>query len=101
MKQTATHTLLVPVEPDGKCYTELTFRRMKARDTLVSEDNDSQIMAGYLMFAAMADVPVDVILELDMDDLDAVGEIVTPLMGKQAVARMALARAEAAKAGAN
>jgi hypothetical protein len=55
---------------------------MKARDALVAEEEKNQIMAGYKIFAALADVPVDVILELEMIDLAKVSEEVAPLMGK-------------------
>lgn len=73
-----------PVEHDGKSYAELTFRRMKARDALVAEGETNQVMAGYRLFAALAGVPVDVILDLDMEDLTKVGVEVAPLMGKPA-----------------
>ena len=82
MKKTVTVPLSEKVEHDGKIYSELTFRPMKARDALVAEGEESQVMAGYKLFAALADVPVEVILELAMTDLAKVGEGVAPLMGK-------------------
>ncbi|MCR6672208.1 phage tail assembly protein [Devosia ginsengisoli] len=82
MKKTVTVPLSEKVEHDGKTYTELTFRPMKARDALVAEGEESQVMAGYKLFAALADVPVEVILDLEMVDLAKVGEGVAPLMGK-------------------
>lgn len=74
--------LETPVSHDGVDYPSLTFRRMKARDALVAEGEENQTMAGFKIFAALADVPVEVILELDMVDLAKVGEEVAPLMGK-------------------
>lgn len=82
MKKTASVTLDTPVTVEGVEYTSLTFRPMKARDALVAEGEESQVMAGYKLFAALADVPVEVILDLDMIDLAKVGEEVAPLMGK-------------------
>ena len=82
MKKTITVTLNTPVQVDGVDYASLTFRPMKARDALVAEGEDSQVLAGFKLFAVLADVPVDVILELDMLDLAKVGEEVAPLMGK-------------------
>lgn len=82
MKKTVTVPLSQPVEHDGKTYSELTFRPMKARDALVAEGEESQVMAGYKLFAALADVPVEVILDLEMADLAKVGEEVAPMMGK-------------------
>lgn len=80
--KTVTVPLNEPVHHDGTEYKSLTFRRMKARDALVAEDEKNQIMAGYKIFAALAGVPVDVILDLEMIDLARVSEEVAPLMGK-------------------
>lgn len=82
MKKTVTVPLSETIEHEGKTYTELTFRPMKARDALVAEGEQSQVMAGYKLFAALADVPVEVILDLAMTDLAKVGEEVAPMMGK-------------------
>ncbi len=84
--KTVTVPLSEPVTVDGKTYDSLTFRRMKARDTLVADDESNQIAAGYKMFAALADVSLDVILELDIEDLAEVGVAVAPLMGKRGAA---------------
>lgn len=82
MKKTVTVPLNTPVDHEGVNYASLTFRPMKARDALVAEGEESQVLAGFKLFAALADVPVEVILELDMIDLAKVGEEVAPLMGK-------------------
>lgn len=87
--------LQYPVTLDGVSYETLTLRRMKARDALVAEDETNKVMAGYQMFAALAGVPVEVILELDMEDMTELGAKVAPLMGKRGAALMAkLATAE-------
>lgn len=78
----ATVELATPVEHEGTVYSRLTFRRMKARDALLAEGEASQVMAGYKLFAALADVPVDVILDLDMQDMTAVAEAAALQMGK-------------------
>jgi len=82
MKKTITVPLNAAVEHDGITYASLTFRPMKARDALVAEGEQSEVLAGFKLFAALADVPVEVILELDMIDLAKIGEEVAPLMGK-------------------
>ncbi|MDF2369376.1 MAG: phage tail assembly protein [Rhizobiaceae bacterium] len=74
-----------PVVVEGREYDQLTFRRMKARDTLLAEDESNQARAGFLMFAALAGVDVAVIEELDLADLETIGEKVVPLMGKSGV----------------
>lgn len=77
--------LTTAVEFEGVTYTELHLRRMKAKDTLVSENERDETKAGYLLFATLAGVPVEVIGELDIDDLEALSDAVVPLMGKSAV----------------
>lgn len=74
--------LLYPIEWNNAKYEKLTIRRMKARDTLIAESEPDQIMAGYKMFATLAGVDVEVILELDIEDLERVSEAAAPLMGK-------------------
>lgn len=80
--------LLFPVKHAGATYDQLVFRRMRARDALAGEDEADQTMAGYKLFATLANVPLDVILDLDMEDLAEVGAAVAPLMGKRAVEAM-------------
>lgn len=85
--------LETPVEHAGKTYSELNMRRMKAGDTLVAEEYQSQAKAGMALFAAMADVPVEVIMELEMDDFMALSETAAPLMGKSGLAMLKEAEA--------
>lgn len=85
-----------PFDLDGHNYTKLTFRRMKAKDTLVAENTENNVKAGFLMFAALAGVDVDVIEELDADDLETIGEKVAPLMGKSTAKLAAKLKAEEA-----
>lgn len=84
--QTITLDLDYPVTVGGMEYANLTFRRMKAKDALVAEEETNKARAGYLIFAALAGVDVSVIEELDIADLEKVGEAVVPLMGKSASA---------------
>lgn len=86
--KTVTVPLEYPVLHEGKEISELTFRRMKAKDALVAEGVESEARAGYLLFAALADVDVALIEELDVEDLETIGEKVIPLMGKSAAAKL-------------
>lgn len=86
--KSVTVPLILPVEVNGKVYSELNFRRMKARDALSGEGETDETKAGFALFATLADVPLDVILELDMEDLAEVGAKVAPLMGKRAQAML-------------
>lgn len=86
--QSVTVQLLFPVTWEGKEYAELTFRRMKVKDTLVAEDEKDEERAGLLLFARLADVPVDVFTELDIEDFAEVGAAIVPLMGERAAAML-------------
>lgn len=86
--QTITVDLDFPLTVEGREYTTLTFRRMKAKDALVAEDESNKARAGYLMFAALADVDLAVIEELDIEDLEKIGEAIVPLMGKSGKAAL-------------
>lgn len=85
---TITVPLEYPIPYNGQVIKELTFRRMKAKDTLVAEDETNKARAGFLLFAALAGVDVELIEELDVEDLETIGEKVTPLMGKSVSAKL-------------
>ncbi|WGG61456.1 phage tail assembly protein [Brucella intermedia] len=76
-----------PVPYENGEVKELTFRRMKAKDALVAEGVESKALAGYLLFAALADVDVELIKELDIEDMETIGERIAPLMGKSGAAK--------------
>ena len=84
-QKTVTVTLDCPIEFDGRPVTSLTFRRMKARDALGGEGETNPVRAGYKLFATLAGVDVKLIEELDVDDLEKIGEAIVPLMGKSAM----------------
>ena len=92
--KTITIKLDVPVEHDGKTYASLTLRKMKARDLVAGDLVSGETRKAFAIFASMADVPIQVIEELDVDDFEAVGREAAPLMGKSAralAAKMAAA----------
>ncbi|SNY94050.1 Phage tail assembly chaperone protein, E, or 41 or 14 [Cohaesibacter sp. ES.047] len=86
--KTVTVELDYPIEHEGKTISSLTFRRMKAKDSLVAEDTESQARAGIALFAALADVDVAVIEELDLEDFQKLAKAAEPLMGKIGAAAM-------------
>lgn len=87
-QQTITIPLAYTASFEGIDYNELTFRRMKARDALVAEDEEDEAKAGFLLYATLADVPMGVIEDLDVDDLVNIAEKVAPFLGKAGVAAM-------------
>ena len=68
-----------PITYEGRELTSLTFRRMKARDALAGEGIESEVRAGYAIFAVLANVDIAMIEDLDIEDLAKVA----PLMGKR------------------
>jgi hypothetical protein len=75
--------LKFPVEHDGREYKQLQVRRMRAGDTLIAEKEANQAKSGFMLFAALAGVDLEVIMKLDMLDLMKISEGLEELMGKQ------------------
>lgn len=86
-----TYTLKNPVTFGAKTYDSLTFRNLKARDLAAADLVDGQVKKGFAILASMADVPIQVVLELDVDDLEGAQEVAAPFMGKLASAAPAAA----------
>jgi hypothetical protein len=89
-----TVTLSEPVDFNGQTYTSLTFRKMRAKDVVASDLVEGATRKGFAIFASMANVPLPVIEELDIDDMEQVTAKVAPLMVKSAAAAAAKAAAE-------
>ncbi|MEJ8474443.1 phage tail assembly protein [Roseibium algae] len=96
---TKAKTITVPldeaVEVEGVTYSSLTLRRMKAGDALVGEGVESEAKTGFLMFAALAGVSVEVIQELDLEDFEKLTEAAIPMMGKSGAKALEEAKAKA------
>lgn len=84
MSDTITMQLGLPVEYQGKTYTSLTFRKLKAKDLVASDLVDGEVRKSIAIFASNAGVPMGVIEELDLDDFERIGEEIRPLLGKLA-----------------
>jgi hypothetical protein len=78
--------LTEPVEHDGRTYESLTFRRMRAGDALIGEDEKNQMRVAYMIFAELAGVPVEVIMKLDVDDFETITTKLEPMLGKSSPA---------------
>lgn len=94
MSKGVTVELEHPFEFEGREVKSLSFRRMKAKDALLGEGETNQTRVGWLLYAALAGVSVDLIEEVDIEDLERIAEAVVPLMGKSAAKAAAEARAE-------
>lgn len=89
VKKTHTFTLSEPVTIEGTEYSTLTLRKLKAKDIAASDLVRGKVRQGYAIFASMADVPIQVIDELDADDIERLGVEAAPLMGKRGQAMLA------------
>jgi len=94
-KKTVSFPLCDPIEHDGKSYSVLTLRKMKAKDLVAGDLVKGDTRKAMAIFASMAGVPIQVIEDLDVDDFEGLGEAATPLMGKSAEKAMAEAKAKA------
>lgn len=92
---TATYTLQSPVIVAGKTITELTFRKMKAKDLAAGDLVQGQTNKSFAILASMASTSLPVIGELDIEDLEGAQDIAAPFMGR------ALEMAEKASAATN
>ncbi|WP_319498092.1 phage tail assembly protein [uncultured Cohaesibacter sp.] len=82
----------------AETITSLHFRKMKVKDTLVAEEEKSELKSGYLLFARLAGVDVSVIEELDVEDLEKISEVMPQFMGKSAALTLAEAQTRAKEA---
>ncbi|TFF20828.1 phage tail assembly protein [Jiella endophytica] len=85
-KTASATTVTVPIgEPfdhDGKTYSQLTFRKMKVKDMIKADAVTGEFRKSCAMYASMADVPIQVIENLDTDNFTEIALKVAPLMGK-------------------
>ena len=82
----STYKLSTPVTFNGKTFDELTFRKMKVKDACVADHVTGQTSKGLAILASIADVPLPVIMDMDIDDLEGAQEAALPFMGKAAMA---------------
>lgn len=73
-----------PFDHEDTHYKELSFRRMKVKDTYSGEGEDDETKAGLMVYAKMAGVHIDVFGEVDGEDLERITKALLPLMGKSA-----------------
>lgn len=73
-----------PFDFDNVHYAELSFRRMKVKDTYSGEGEEDETKAGLMVYAKMAGVSIDILGEVDGEDLERITEALIPLMGKSA-----------------
>lgn len=89
--------LASPVTHDGKSYSSITLRKMKAKDLVAGDLVEGENRRGFAILASVAEVPVAVIEELDIEDFAQLNEALTTLVGKRAAAAMAKAQSAAAQ----
>lgn len=79
---TVTFTPTAPIKIGDKTYPTLTLRKMKAKDRVAADLVNGESRKTFAVYASMADVPIQVIEELDNDDFDRLEELAAPLVGK-------------------
>lgn len=70
-------TLTTPVAFNGKTYTALTLRRAKVKDLEAAEiarKSGGDFEMAMTMIASLADVPIDVVREMDVEDFTTLSE---------------------------
>lgn len=100
MSVTVTVKLETPISFNGETFTELTFRKMKVKDLVAGDLIEGETAKSLAIYGSMAAVAAEVIAELEVDDFEALGDKVAPLMGKSAQAAvLEAARKRATKTG--
>ncbi|MEO9648468.1 MULTISPECIES: phage tail assembly protein [Alphaproteobacteria] len=81
--RTKTVDLEFPFDREGVTYSRLTLRRMRAGDALVAEGTEDEVIAGYLLMAALCDVDIEVIKMVDIEDMEKLSGAMEVMLGKR------------------
>lgn len=74
------------VTVNGKTYTEITFtRKLKGKDMVAADSVKGEVLKGHALYASLAGVPLPVIEELNVDDLEVIAEAALPFLGSRAI----------------
>lgn len=82
MTDNITVTLAKPVEHNGTVYSSFTFREPTAGDLATADAVNGNVNQTLAMFAATADVPLQVMKKITARDLKRIMAAVGPLMGE-------------------
>jgi hypothetical protein len=93
-QKTAACTLSEPIVYNEKTYAVLGLRKLKAKDLVAGDLVQGETRKGFAILASMANVPIGVIEELEIDDLARLNEVAAPLMGKSLAAAADAAKGE-------
>lgn len=78
-----TVVLKYPVPHGNAVLTEITLRRAKVRDVAAGDKariTDGDFAATVAMIASMANLPVDVIMDVDATDIAALGDAMSAMI---------------------
>lgn len=70
-----------PLEYAGKTYAELTFKRPKVGHMVAMDAVTGDMEKSMAFLAAMAGVPLPVLLELDLEEIDRLNSELEPMTG--------------------
>lgn len=77
-----TYTLKTPVTHGGKTYAELTFRRPRTGDMVLTDKFDGPIAKTVALLAAVSDTPVQAFHLIELDDFNAISDLIGPMLGE-------------------
>lgn len=80
-----TVTLTEPVTHNKTTYSEIKFTRTaRGRDLVAMDLVQGDTRKSFALFASLAEVPIQVFLDMSMDDYADVAKAAVPFMGKSA-----------------
>ncbi|MDP2779840.1 phage tail assembly protein [Devosia sp.] len=78
-----TITLTKPILHNGQSYSELAFsREMQMRDMFAMDEHEGQTRRTAALYASMADVPFEVIAQLNTAEMALAAQAVAAVSGK-------------------
>lgn len=80
--ESVTFTPTEPLEYAGKTYTELTFKRPKVGSLAAMDAATGDVERTLAFLASLAGVPLPVLHELDLADLERISREIAPLTGE-------------------
>ncbi|CUX41167.1 phage tail assembly protein [Agrobacterium tumefaciens] len=86
MNMTVKYTLKTPVSHNGEKYEELTFRKPRTGDLIVTDEFKGSIAKSLALLSSIAEIPLPAFKQIELDDFHEIEKVVAPLLGNSPTA---------------
>lgn len=83
---TVTHTLKTPVTHNSTTYTELTFRKPRTGDLVLTDEFKGEIAKTLALLASISEIPLQAFKLIELDDFQEIQLKIAPLLGNSLAA---------------